>query len=543
MQIDSTILQWLKNQDVQKTLRFSKRGIEKESLRVTQQGRLAQSPHPQILGSALTHPQITTDFSESLLEFITPACDSIQEAIDHLDQTHRFVSHHLPDQEMLWNLSMPCELPAEQDIPLARYGNSTQAQMKTIYREGLGLRYGRAMQTIAGVHYNFSLSHDFWTLLQEKKWQEKKTTSLATKMSHKDFISDQYFAMIRNFQRVSWLVIYLSGASPVCHANFVGKEKTSLEKVAPDTLGTRWATSLRMSDMGYHNNAQSQLHVCYNNIDSYIDSLNYALQTPYKIYNEIGLYQNQRRVQLNTNLLQIENEYYAPIRPKQPTLSGERPTRALKTRGVEYVEVRCLDIDPFCSEGVHTDVAHFVEILLIFCLLSSSPDISYEDILIFENNRKLTVNQGRQPNLELYDGIQNVRLHDWAISLLDQMQPIARILDEAYSSNSYSNALISQRDKVLHPETTPSAILWQWIENHQKSYLEFGIQLSKTWTNLQKQRDLSPEIIAQYHLWTATSLAEQKELESRAQPDLENYLADYFSGLPAMKQSPCAPDA
>ena len=137
------------------------RGIERECLRVTAEGTLAQTPHPRALGSALTHPSITTDYSEALLEFITPVSRDIDETLDILARIHGFVYRQLGD-ELLWSSSMPCIVSGDAGIPVARYGQSNVGRMKTVYRYGLGHRYGRLMQAIAGVHYNFSMPEAYW---------------------------------------------------------------------------------------------------------------------------------------------------------------------------------------------------------------------------------------------------------------------------------------------------------------------------------------------------------------------------------------------
>ena len=154
-------LSLLASSDIEEALATSKIGLEKESLRVLPEGGIAQTPHPVAWGSPLTHPMITTDFSEALAELVTPPCESVTEVIQSLDDIQNFIYRSL-DNEILWATSMPCVVAGETSIPLAKYGSSNAAQMKTAYRRGLGLRYGRAMQVIAGVHFNYSFSDEFW---------------------------------------------------------------------------------------------------------------------------------------------------------------------------------------------------------------------------------------------------------------------------------------------------------------------------------------------------------------------------------------------
>jgi glutamate--cysteine ligase len=280
-------------------------GIERECLRVTGEGRLAQTPHPEALGSALTHESITTDYSESLLEFITPALTDPAATLERLETIHRFAYSKLGN-EFLWSPSMPCPLPAEEDIPIAYYGTSNIGRLKYVYRQGLALRYGRTMQCIAGIHYNFSLPAEFWPLLKAAEGSE---------LDARDYQSSAYLALIRNFRRYSWLLMYLFGASPALDAGFLRGQAHQLEQLDPKTLYLPYATSLRMSDLGYQSNAQAGLTPCYDNLTSYTDSLRKAVATPYPPYVEVGTHQNGEWVQLNTNILQIENEYYSNIRP------------------------------------------------------------------------------------------------------------------------------------------------------------------------------------------------------------------------------------
>ncbi|MFZ3185316.1 MAG: glutamate--cysteine ligase, partial [Pseudomonas sp.] len=186
-------------------------GIERECLRVDGAGQLALTPHPPALGSALTHAQITTDYSESLLEFITPAEPDAAQTLADLEQIHRAAYSQLGD-ELLWSPSMPCPLPSEEQIPIARYGSSNIGKLKYVYRQGLALRYGKSMQCIAGIHYNFSLPEAIWPLLQSLDGDQQ---------SARDYQSARYIGLIRNFRRYSWLLMYLFGASPALDAGFL----------------------------------------------------------------------------------------------------------------------------------------------------------------------------------------------------------------------------------------------------------------------------------------------------------------------------------
>ena len=337
-----------------------RRGIEKESLRVRADGALADTPHPAALGSALTHEHITTDFSESQLELITGVHAGVDGCLEELTRIHQFVYAVLANEagsqageagsEILWASSMPCRLPQDDEIPIGRYGSSNIGRMKSIYRHGLSHRYGRRMQTISGIHYNFSVP---------------------------DASTGDYFDLIRNFRRQSWLALYLFGASPAVCSTFVAGRPHELQELRAGTMYLPHATSLRMGRLGYQSDAQASLCVSYNGLDGYAASLHEALTRPYPPYEKIGLqdanHPGSNYRQLSTSLLQIENEFYSTIRPKRSIRPGERPLHALRERGVEYVEVRLMDLDPFEAVGINAQTMRLLDVLLLHCLLSDSP--------------------------------------------------------------------------------------------------------------------------------------------------------------------------
>lgn len=435
-------------------------GIERECLRVTGDGHLAQTPHPKALGSALTNEQITTDYSESLLEFITPALTKPADTLRSLDKIHRFAYSKL-DDEYLWSPSMPCPLPAEEDIPIAYYGTSNIGRLKYVYRKGLALRYGKTMQCIAGIHYNFSLPEKLWPLLRQAEGVEA---------SDRDFQSSAYIALIRNFRRYSWLLMYLFGASPALDAGFLRGRPHQLEQLDPDTLYLPYATSLRMSDLGYQSNAQAGLTPCYNDLASYTDSLRKAVATPYAPYVEVGTHQNGEWVQLNTNILQIENEYYSNIRPKRVTYTGERPIQALMARGIQYVEVRCLDINPFLPMGIDLTESRFLDAFLLYCGLNDSPQLENNECGNATSNFLTVVKEGRKPGLQLQRQGQAVDMQAWAVELLEKIAPLAALLDQSQGGDAHRQALDAQLAKVRDPSLTPSAQVLAAMAEHQESF-------------------------------------------------------------------------
>lgn len=499
-------------------------GIERECLRVTEEGRLAQTPHPESLGSALTNEQITTDYSESLLEFITPALPDPADTLASLDRIHRFAYSKLGN-EYLWSPSMPCPLPAEEDIPIAYYGTSNIGQLKYVYRKGLALRYGKTMQCIAGIHYNFSLPEKLWPLLK----QEEGFVG-----SDRDYQSVAYIALIRNFRRYSWLLMYLFGASPALDAGFLRGRAHQLEQLDADTLYLPYATSLRMSDLGYQSNAQAGLTPCYNDLNSYTDSLRKAVATPYPPYVEVGTHKDGEWVQLNTNILQIENEYYSNIRPKRVTYTGERPIQALMARGIQYVEVRLLDINPFLPLGIDLPQARFLDAFLLYCALNDSPLLSGETCSNATSNFLSVVKEGRRPGLQLQRDGQPVDLKEWASELLENIAPLAALLDQSHGGDVHSQALDAQLAKVRDSSLTPSAQVLAAMKQHQQSFAQFSLRQSEAHAEFFRSEPLPAEEQARFEELARTSLQQQSELEQNEVGDFDVFVGSYQASILAI---------
>ncbi|MHC8302316.1 glutamate--cysteine ligase [Pseudomonas sp. ZS1P83] len=499
-------------------------GIERECLRVTGEGRLAQTPHPEELGSALTNEQITTDYSESLLEFITPALPDPADTLASLDSIHRFAYSKLGN-EYLWSPSMPCPLPAEEDIPIAYYGTSNIGQLKYVYRKGLALRYGKTMQCIAGIHYNFSLPEKLWPLL--KAAEDFVGTD-------RDYQSSAYIALIRNFRRYSWLLMYLFGASPALDAGFLRGRSHQLEQLDPDTLYLPYATSLRMSDLGYQSNAQAGLTPCYNDLASYTDSLRKAVATPYAPYVEIGTHQDGEWVQLNTNILQIENEYYSNIRPKRVTYTGERPIQALVARGIQYVEVRCLDINPFLPMGIDLPESRFLDAFLLYCAMNDSPLLTNTSCGNATSNFLSVVKEGRRPGLELQRDGHPVDLKEWASELLEKIAPLAAMLDQSHGGDAHNKALDAQLAKVKDPSLTPSAQVLAAMAEHKESFSQFSLRQSRAHAEFFRSEPLNGDDQAKFEARARSSLAEQVELEQNEVGDFDVFVGSYQASILAI---------
>lgn len=511
----------LQEQSVAQTLTGIRHGVERETLRINPDGGLAQSPHQEALGSALTHEFITTDFSESLLEFITPPEVSVQKTIAQLNDVHKFTVSNIGD-ERLWPMSMPCFIENQDAIPIANYGSSNVGKMKSLYRVGLKNRYGSMMQAISGVHFNFSLPDEFW-----QQWLEKTSAESADK----DAISAAYFALIRNYRRFCWLIPYLYGASPAICGSFIKGKETSLpfKKLGKGTYYLPYATSLRMSDLGYTNSAQSGLNICYNQVDTYIESLRAAINQPSPVYQKYAGKIDGKYQQLNANVLQIENELYSPIRPKQPTKSLEKPSEALAKRGVSYIEVRALDVNPFSPIGIEENQFYFLDVFLLYCVTHPSEIMDAQQYQETELNLSAVVDHGRDPELMLSNEQQSIGLSTWALQLFSEMHQVALVLDQANDTTHYSSALELEKQKILDPSLTPSAKILHRLISQQCDNGSLGLALAEDYKQQLIDSDyefMNAEELTEH---ARLSIEKQRIIEQQDSISFDDFLSSYFS--------------
>ncbi len=503
------------------TLRNLRRGIEKESLRVAPDGKLAMTPHAAALGSALTHPHITTDFSEAQLELITGIHVRDEDCVAELTAIHQYVYRAI-GEELLWAASMPCGLPSDDTIPLGRYGTSNIGRAKTVYRMGLSWRYGRRMQAISGIHYNFSLPDEAWPELER---------AAGGACSERAFRDDAYFALIRNFRRQSWLLLYLFGASPAVCQSFVEGRDHRLEKLSEGTLYQPHATSLRMGRLGYQSDAQASIAVSYNSLKSYAASLHEALTHPWPEYEKIGIRGADGEYrQLATSLLQIENEFYGTIRAKRVIRPGERPLHALRERGVEYVEVRCMDLDPFEPAGIAAPTMRFLDIFLLHCLLSDSPPDTPAEIAALARNQLRAASRGREPGLRLERNGREPTLAEWGKQVLAECEPIAEALDSAHGGAVHRDALADARAGFADPGSVPSArVLGEMHEKCDDVYTQFVMVQSLRHREALRKRPMPAGLEAQFTQAAKASLEEQRQIEAADTVDFETFRRRYLA--------------
>jgi glutamate--cysteine ligase len=378
------------------------------------------------------------------------------------------------------------------------------------------------MQAIAGVHFNYSFPDHFWPVLADV---------LHPRDSGQAFRSESYFSLLRNYRRHGWIVLYLFGNSPaLCPSFLQGRKVDGLEPLEPGSLYAPYATSLRMSDLGYRNKSQAGLNVSVNSLDHYVRDLTTAISTPNPDYEKIGVQVDGEYAQLNANILQIENEYYSFIRPKRVTQSGERPTRALQRAGVQYVEMRSLDASIFDPVGVNQNKLRFLEAFAAFCVLRDSHPIENSEQDELDGNHAIVAREGRRPGLMLRRAGREVRLSDWAAEIIDSMRGLCELLDEGDAQRPYLTALELQEEKIHDVSRTPAARSLHEMRTNQESFFNFALRMSKVHQSYFKDL-LSPNSSRQeeFAAEAAESIEQQARIEASDTISFDEYLARYFS--------------
>ncbi len=488
-------------------------GLEKENLRVDPRGQLSKKGHPQALGSALNHPHISLDFANAQLEFITQPFAHIEHALEQLTDIHHYVYQQL-GSELLWPSSMPCEILNEQEVDLAQFGLTQEAYEKELYREGLARRYGKKMQLLSGIHYSFSLQDPFFEHLK---------TVYKSKESLEDFRSKMYLALSRNFLRWGWLISYLFGASPLGDQSTFTKSDPHLKKMGLSTFIAPDATSLRMSHLGYFSKIQSQRVISLNSLDAYRRDLKKALTTSHPCFEKIGVMENGKQIQMNTNVLQIEAEHYSRIRPKPFSHISKRPLEALE-EGVGYFEVRNIDINPLIPLGLDLDMLYFMHLFFIFCLFKKSPPILTGEAKIICHNQNQVALLGRSPSLKLVQkkGASLVSLKKWAGEIIHEMKELALLLDGT-GKPLYQKSLKRQLAKVDDVMKTPSAQLIQDFNKEKLDYQQFILKKGEKFKKYFMQTSLSSSKKTAFEKLAKISLAQTETQELKEEDQLAGY--------------------
>ncbi|WP_261858094.1 glutamate--cysteine ligase [Photobacterium sanguinicancri] len=515
--------QWLHQyKDVLNALSGIRRGIEKEGVRTAVDGNLSQHAHPQALGAALTHPNITTDFAEAQLELVTPAYAERGQMFDHLSTLHGYVANNLSDSEVMWGASMPPRLPSEEAIAIADYGHSNVGQMKQRYRHGLANRYGKKMQTISGIHYNFSLPETFWQALHQV---ENSPQPLS------EFISDRYFHMIRNIMRHGWIIGYLFGASPAVDSSYLVGKQHDLDELdfgiadfgsaTADnhrTYYAPWATSLRLSNLGYSNSEQSKYALNYNNKHDYLSGLYNILAMPSEYYAQFE--QNQ---QVNNKVLQLENELYSSVRPK--IVNNElRPLYAMCRYGVEYIELRSLDINPYLPLGLDQTQSYFLDLFLLYCALLPSAALDADEQAVIQQRQECVAMQGRKPQLKLPTLEGEQPLKTLGLNLLADMEALLPLFEDQQEATVYAQSVEREKAKLFDASLTPSARVLADMLRDNLSYTDLLLGLSQAHARQHQLVSKTTPLYKELTVAAKQSLELQQEIEANDTISFDDYL-------------------
>ncbi len=521
-------------------------GLEKESLRVRANGGISQADHPEALGAALTHPFITTDFSEALLEMVTPPCDTAEEALHFLTSIHQFIVHRLPNGEHIWNTSMPCILRGGASVRIGEYGTSNSGQMKHAYRRGLGLRYGRRMQAIAGVHFNFSMPESSWSL--RESLQTGKATAQFTPTSpttHDNSVEQEqrtegYFQMMQNLLRIGWIVPYLFGASPAICQSFLGEDEgEELDVWNESTRYSEYATSLRMGKIGYRYREDEpiDLSVRHTDVAGYIEDIMGHVSTVHPPYKALGVRDADGKFQqLSACRLQIENEFYSTVRPKQIAKAQELPIHALSQRGIRYLELRSVDVNLLDPAGIDLHQIAMLEMLMMFAWLATPEPLGAEELAACTRNVKTVAHDGRKPGLQLEGPDGEVGLVQWGTSILATLQPIAQWLDSGRETPLYVAALQEQQARFDNPELTPSARLIAGIKKNG-SFFEHSQMLSTRHHETLYAAEQDESLMKKLSDLVDESKQTQATLEAESEGAFEDYLAAYLGQIHLVEAS------
>ena len=396
------------------------RGIEKEFFRINKNGYISKNFHPESLGSALTNRYITTDFAEAQVELVTPTFENINDLNDFLYSLHSYVAKNIDSNELLWPYSMPPEIKHESDINIGVYHQSNVGLLKHVYRKGLKVRYGSTMQCVSGMHYNFSLKPTSLYLLTNSN-------------SQKSF-DEAYLGLIRNFKRIFWFVLLEFGQTNVVNKSFVKGRKHILNKLNENDMYLENATSLRMSDIGYQSKAQKNLNIKYNSLSEFLNKIKKAMTVPFPEFEKQGLKDsNNEYQQISNGIIQIENEYYDAIRPKRSSINGLRPYNLLKEYGIEYLEVRGIDLLPDDITGTSVHHMQFLDIILIYCLIDQSPKISDDEKEKIDLNDSKVIYKGRDKDTNIDKNNRVVNINEARNEIIDDLKLVASFFENSES--------------------------------------------------------------------------------------------------------------
>ncbi len=474
-----------------------RRGIEKEFFRVDSDGYISKSSHPKSLGSALTNKFITTDFAEAQLELVTPTFEDIDSLYDFLYSLHVFVAQNIEDGEMLWPFSMPPKIENESDINLGYYHQSNIGLLKHVYRRGLKVRYGPTMQCVSGMHYNFSIKPESLYIFSQSNDQEN--------------MNKAYLSLVRNFKRIFWFILSEFGQTNIVDKSFVKGRVHNLEELNNEDMYLMDATSLRMSEIGYQSKAQRDLDIKYNSLESFLKKIKDAITIPYPEFEAKGLKDaDENYQQISTGIIQIENEYYDSIRPKRSASNNMRPYELLKNFGIEYLEIRGVDLSPHDITGISKHHMRFLDVVLIYCLIKDSPKISSEEKDLIDRNDQITIYDGRNENTEVFIGGEKININVAKDKIFEELKEVASFFNE---SEEFLNAIDYVKKSIKGEVKTDKT-------HHQKG-------LEKAKINIEALKSDTNTNIDSIKKEAELSLNELNKIPVNSKEEMDEYVGNY----------------
>lgn len=415
-----------RNLNIKKCMLKGEFGLEKESLRVTPEGFLAQTAHPFI-----NNPNIERDFCENQVELITNVSDSIEEVWEELailqKETVKTLHNLETGKELLWPFSNPPYVKGEQDIPIANYQGTHIG--KEQYREYLAKKYGKKKMLFSGIHFNFSFPKE----LMEKGYQQGNVSSM------KEYKNEIYLKLAKMVTRYSWLIVYLMAASPVMDGSFFhdkDKGKVVLKNLA----------SPRCSKIGYWNDFVPLLE--YDNMDSYIKSI--------EAYVERG------------QLKEVMELYY-PVRLKP---IGENSLDNLKKSGVNHIELRMLDLNPLEPVGIRKEDLKFLHLFLVYLMFLKDREFShFEQIMAIKNEKRAA--KYEEQSIWIETGWNTIRpVRQAALEIFTSMEKFYKY----FKDKEIMENIGFQKEKILYPKKRYAV---QVKEHFKKDYVKQGVKLAE----------------------------------------------------------------
>lgn len=433
------MLDVIKSLNYRKKLLKGKFGVERETLRVDKEGNLALTKHPKVFECKISHPYITTDFSESQIELITPTLNSIEEAYSYLNLLYDIVALEIKD-EYLWPQSMPCSIPEDDLIPVADYGMCESGKESSEYRKSLLKKYGGKKQLISGIHYNFSFSEELIEDLYIK---------LGNNEDYRTFRDNIYLKVVRNYLRYRWLLIYLLGGTTVMHESFGDKCVIDLDKVSKDGFSNKGAVSYRNSECGYKN--KIDLYPDYTSVRNYVESVHKFI---------------------DDKLIESHKELYTQIRLKAK--DNNRFLDSLLEEGINYLEIRSIDINPFDKAGISLEDLNFINVFTLYLLIKE--ESNYKNWQEEAQTNQNIISIYGQEDVSLFKDGASISKNEWALEILNEI----KALNEELGLDK-DEVITNMINKVYDPNLTYGNKIAKLVK--ENGFIETHLDLAKEYLN------------------------------------------------------------